>query len=110
MPEASFLIGCLSYKTTISDVMQMMLDAKNLKFADLNSLRRFPPFSRMPKEPEVYKKPEVSIEQQKAGEFYLDPAAESKIHDKHTQLVNQWRNQDSKAGFQILEIARFSME
>ena len=90
--------------------MQMMLDAKNLKFADLNSLRRFPPFSRMPKEPEVYKKPEVSIEQQKAGEFYLDPAAESKIHDKHTQLVNQWRNQDSKAGFQILEIARFSME
>ena len=83
--------------------MQMMLDAKNLKFADLNSLRRFPPFSRMPKEPEPYKKPEVSPEQQKAGEFYLDPSIEKHIHQIHTNLVNQWRNQDSQASFQIVD-------
>ena len=85
--------------------MQMMIDAKNLKFADLNSLRRFPPFSRMPKEPEPYKKPEVSPEQQKAGEFYLEPAIEKHIHERHTNLVNQWRNEDSKACFQIVDIA-----
>ena len=84
--------------------MQMMIDAKNLKFADLNSLRRFPPFSRMPKEPEPYKKPEVSPEQQKAGEFYLEPAIEKHIHAKHTNLVNQWRNEDSQVCFQIVDI------
>ena len=85
--------------------MQMMIDAKNLKFADLNSLRRFPPFSRMPKEPEPYKKPEVSPEQQKAGDFYLEPAIEKHIHEKHMNLVNQWRNEDSQACFQIVDIA-----
>ena len=81
----------------------MMLDAKNLKFADLNSLRRFSPFSRMPKELDLHQKPEGSVAQQKGSEFgSLDPAIESKIHEKHTQLANEWRNQDSKAGFQIL--------
>ena len=85
--------------------MQMMIDAKKLKFADLNSLRRFPPFSRMPKEPEPYKKPEVSPEQQKAGDFYLEPAIEKHIHERHTNLVNQWRNEDSQACFQIVDIA-----
>ena len=85
--------------------MQMMIDAKNLKFADLNSLRRFPPFSRMPKEPEPYKKPEVSPEQQKAGDFYLEPAIEKHIHERHMNLVNQWRNEDSQACFQIVDIA-----
>ena len=82
--------------------MQMMLDAKNLKFADLNSLRRFSPFSRMPKELDLHQKSEGSVAQQKGSEFSLDPAIESKIHEKHTQLKNEWRNQDSKARFQIL--------
>ena len=82
--------------------MKMMLNAKNLKFADLNSLRRFSPFSRMPKELDLHQKPDVSVAQQKGSEFSLDPAIESKIHEKHTQLANEWRNQDSKASFQIL--------
>ena len=82
--------------------MQMMLDAKNLKFADLNSLRRFSPFSRMPKELDLHQKPDVSVAHQNGVQFSLDPAIESKIHEKHTQLNNEWRNQDSKAGFEIL--------
>ena len=97
--------GANGQTQTPNDVMQMMIDAKNLKFADLNSLRRFPPFSRMPKEPEPYKKAEISPEQQKAGEFYLEPAIEKHIHEKHTNLVNQWRNEDSQACFQIVDIA-----
>ena len=98
--------GANGQTQTPSDVMQMMLDAKNLKFADMNSLRRFPPFSRMPKEQEPRKKPEVSPEQQRAGEFYLDPSIEKHIHEKHTSLVNQWRNQDSQASFQIVVITK----
>ena len=82
--------------------MQMMLDAKNLKFADLNSLRRFSPFSRMPKELDLHQKPDVSVAHQNGVQFSLDPTIESKIHEKHTQLNNEWRNQDSKAGFEIL--------
>ena len=97
--------GANGQTQTPNDVMQMMIDAKNLKFADLNSLRRFPPFSRMPKEPEPYKKAEISPEQQKAGEFYLEPAIEKHIHERHTNLVNQWRNEDSQACFQIVDIA-----
>ena len=89
--------------------MKMMLNAKNLKFADLNSLRRFSPFSRMSEEPNLYRgnaNPEhqlhVLAKETKATDFSLDPAVESEIHEKHTQLANEWRNQDSKDGFQIL--------
>ena len=91
--------------------MQMMLDAKNLKFADLDSLRRFPPFSRMSLEPRPYQgdiQPKVSVKKKKDTDFTLDPATESKINEKHTKLANEWRNQDSQDGFQILKIARDS--
>ena len=84
----------------------MMLEARNLKFADLNSLRRFSPFSRMPKELNLHQKTDVSVAQQKGSEFSLDPAIETKINVKHTQLANEWRNQDSKASFQILNRLR----
>ena len=88
--------------------MKMMLNAKNLKFADLNSLRRFSPFSRMSEEPNLYQgnaNPELQMhvlaKEIKTTDFSLDPAVESKIHEEHTQLAKKWRNQDSKDGFQI---------